>query len=158
MGKADVIVCFIWILMAAFVAFQSIRLGLGQWVDPGSGFLPFCLSIVLGLLAFILLISRVFKRKENHQTKNEAFRVGPQWKKALYLMVGSLIYVTILWETLGYLISTAIFLFFLLKFVGSQSSVRSVIISIVATVISYLIFQTWLQCMLPKGLLKSFNF
>jgi putative tricarboxylic transport membrane protein len=157
----DLIPCIVWIILAAFVAFQSIRLNLGRLVDPGPGFLPFCSSVILGLLALFLLFSRLFKKRSRYQikaVKPEGFQLGQLWSKAAYLMAGSFIYVYIMWEKIGYLISTAVFLFFLLKFVGTQSFKRSLIVAIGGTIVSYLIFETWLQCMLPKGLLKSLNF
>lgn len=158
MRKDDVIVCLIWIILAMLIIFQSIRLKLGQLNYPGPGFLPFCSGLILGLLALILLIFQVSPKKGSYQTKIEGFQLGKKWTKAAYLMVSSFIYIFFFWENLGYLISTAIFLFFILKIVASQSLKRSALFSAATTIVSFIIFQTWLQCQLPKGLLKGLNF
>jgi len=158
MKKGDVIFCFIWIFIAIWVAFQSIGLKLGQPSNPGPGLLPFFSSVVIGILAFILLFSLVFKGKGREETKEEGSRFGEQWIKAAYLLIGSSIYILVMWENLGYLISTIIFLFFLLKFVGSRSFIKSVLFSLTTTVISYLIFQVWLKCLLPEGLMKYLKY
>ena len=153
--KADLIATMIWLVLAFGVALRSVKLDLGQLTDPGPGFLPFCASLVLGILAAVLLVSQLGRRRN---LEVDPFRVGPQWRKAAYFMAGSFVYGVVLWDTLGYMIGTAILLVFLLRFVGSQSLRRSLTISLAATLISYVVFQTWLQCMLPKGLLKGFRF
>ena len=153
--KIDLITTFIWLIVALLVGMYSIKLDLGQLTDPGPGFLPFCASLALGILAAILLGSQLNKKGRE---KVVPFRCGPQWRKAVYFITGSFIYAFVFWEILGYLISTTILLVFLLRFVGAQSLKKSLIISLATAVISYLIFQSWLQCMLPKGVLKGFRF
>lgn len=157
MKSSNLVPSILWIVLAGLVAFQSIRLDLGRVGNPGPGFLPFCCSVVLGVLASVLLVSQVHKRRKE-QSIIEGFKLGQLWMKAVFFLSGSFIYIVIIWERIGYLIGTPFFLFFLLKFVGSQSFKRSAIISIISTIVSYLIFQTWLCCMLPKGFLKDFNF
>ena len=156
MKYSDLVPSILWIILAGLVAFQSIRLNVGRLDNPGPGFLPFCCSIVLGILAFMLLVSQVYKKKE--QSTMGGFKLGQLWMKAVFFLIGSFIYIIIIWEKIGYLIGTPFFLFFLLKFVGSQSFKRSTIISVISTIVSYLVFETWLCCMLPKGLLKGLNF
>jgi ABC-type xylose transport system permease subunit len=156
MKSSDLVPSVLWIILAGLVAFQSIRFNVGRVDNPGPGFLPFCSSVVLGVLAFVLLVSQVYKKKE--QRTMGGFKLGQLWMKAVFFLIGSFIYIIIIWEKIGYLIGTPFFLFFLLKFVGSQSFKRSTIISVISTIVSYLVFETWLCCMLPKGLLKGFNF
>lgn len=158
MRKADLIVCLAWIFLAIWAIFQSIKLNLGKLNDPGPGFLPFLSSVVIGSFAFIFMIYIVFKKGINPPVKIKKFQLGQQWGKAAYLMISSFIYIFFLWNNLGYLVSSTILLFFLLKVVGSESLIKSIIISVSASIVSYLIFQTWLQCSLPKGLLKGINF
>ena len=158
MKSSDITFSILWIILSSLAVFQSVRLNLGRIDNPGPGFLPFCCSVVLGLLAVILLISQVYKKKKSDPTKIEGFKLGQLWIKAAFFLSGSFIYIIIIWEKIGYLIGTPFFLFFLLKYVGSQSFKRSAIISVISTIVSYLIFEIWLQCMLPKGLLKGFNF
>ncbi len=147
----------LWIVFAALAAFQSVRLNIGNLNSPGPGFLPFCSSVAIGILSFALLVSQVRKTKKE-QGNLGGFKLGRLWMKTVFFLSAAFIYMIIIWEKIGYLIGTPFLLFFLLKFVGSQSVKRSIIISMISTIISYLIFQTWLYCMLPKGLLKDFNF
>ena len=69
MKSFDLIPCIVWIILAAFVAFQSIRLNLGRLVDPGPGFLPFCCSVILCLFALFLLFSQLFEKRRPYQIK-----------------------------------------------------------------------------------------
>ena len=156
--KGEVITGLIWIGLSALVAFESIKLELGQWSEPGPGFLPFLSSIFLGLFALIFLGRKVSKRVKKDPLPSKPFRLGPQWVKVAYLTGASFIYIFFLWDSIGYLIGTTVFLIFILKIVGLQPWKKSLLLSVVAVVVSYLIFQTWLQCLLPKGVLKGFNF
>jgi len=157
MKSSDLTFSSLWIVFAALAAFQSVRLNLGSLNNPGPGFLPFCSSVAIGILSFALLVSQVHKPKKEQGIVG-GFKLGQLWMKTVFFLSAAFIYMIIIWEKIGYLIGTPFLLFFLLKCVGSQSIKRSIIISMIATIISYLIFQTWLSCMLPKGLLKDFNF
>jgi putative tricarboxylic transport membrane protein len=59
-------------------------------------------------------------------------------------------------EYLGFLLSTFIFLAFLLKFIEPQRWTVAIFGSLLASVASYLIFEIWLQSQLPRGPFEIF--
>ncbi len=65
----------------------------------------------------------------------------------------SLFMFVVLVNTLGFIFTTFLFLFFLLRFIEPQEWSTVFIITIVSTGSSYLIFQLWLKADLPTGFL-----
>lgn len=144
----DILAAIIFIIFAIVMTFQSIGLGLGTFNEPGPGFLPILSTLSIGTLSLIYLVSLILKDKTK---KKFEFRLGPHFKKAFYLIVLSFIYVSILWDRLGYIISTTLWLVFILKIGGVQSWKKSLIIAIVIVIPSYLLLEKVGRCILPKG-------
>jgi uncharacterized membrane protein YeaQ/YmgE (transglycosylase-associated protein family) len=57
-------------------------------------------------------------------------------------------------ESVGFILVTLLFFIFILKIIEKKGWFYTVFVGVVVTVISYLIFETWLQSQLPKGLLE----
>lgn len=145
----DILGSIIFIIFATVIIFLSIGLGLGTINEPGPGFLPILSTLVLGILSLIYLISQVLKGRTRKKLK---FKLGSHWQKGFYLMVSSFIYVAILWDRLGYIISTALWLVFILKIGGVQSWKKNLIVTIVIVITSYLLLAKVGRCFLPRGI------
>lgn len=143
-----------WVLFSVLVAWGSYHLRLGTLHKPGAGFLPFLAACVLAGLSLILLIQSFLKRGE------EEPGTGPEkvrWPKAL-LIPGFLLGYALGLERLGFVITTFLLLFLLLKLIEPQSWPRTILIALLGSVFSYLFFQSWLQVQLPQGLLSGLRF
>jgi len=122
---------------------------------PGAGFFPFLMGISLVILSLIDFASTIYYRKR--ETK-EPLRDGlaprhqDRWIK-ISIALAVLFAYGIALEHLGFLITSFLFIFFLLRFVDPQRWSVSVGIAIAATAISYAIFDVWLQVRMPKGVL-----
>ena len=57
-------------------------------------------------------------------------------------------------EPLGFLVTTFVSLLLLFKLSEPRKWVTPVLLSGVTAVLSYLVFSVWLQCQLPKGVLR----
>ena len=145
----DVLGAIVFIIFAIVMIFQSIALEFGAFNEPGPGFLPIFSALTIGILSLIYLISLVLKGRAK---KKLEFKLGPHWQKALFLIVFSFIYVSILWNRLGYIISTIVWLVLIFKIGGIQSWKRNLIITIVIVMTSYLLFEKVGNCFLPKGI------
>jgi hypothetical protein len=77
--------------------------------------------------------------------------------KIIYVMISLFLY-ALLMETIGFIPVTLLLFIFLLGFIEKKGWFYTIFVSIVVTVISYLIFETWLQSQLPKGLLEFLRF
>lgn len=145
----DIIATIIFVIFSIVMTFQSIRLGVGISHQPGPGFLPIFSTICMGILSIMILISQVLK----YGTKKElGLKLGPYWQRGFYIMAISFFYVSILWNRLGYIISTTLWLVFVFKIGGIRSWKKSLIIAIAAVIISYLLFGKLGKCFLPRGI------
>jgi putative effector of murein hydrolase len=70
----------------------------------------------------------------------------------------SLFLYAILMETLGFILVTLLLFIFLLGIIEKKKWWFTVFVSVVVTVIAYLIFEIWLKSQLPKGLLGFLRF
>jgi hypothetical protein len=137
------------------MALQSIALKLGAFNEPGPGFLPFVSSLIMGILSLSYLVSGVLQVR----TKKESdLNFGMHWRKAVFLVAFSFIYVSILWEKLGYLISSTIWLIVVFKMGGIQSWRKNVVLTIIIVIASYVLLEKVGNCFLPKGILDFWVF
>ena len=146
----DLITTIIFMIFAFVMTVQSVRLGLGNWEEPGPGFFPAFTTIVIGTLSLVHLISQVRRSRTKEKTE---FNLEPQWVKVFGLMLITFLYILFLWDKLGYLIGTTIWLVFVFKLGNIRSWKKCLIFSIGFVIISYFLFEKVGKCFLPKGIL-----
>ncbi len=139
----------LFVLFGAFLIYESRKYSMGTIDNPGPGFLPFLLGIAIGLMSIVLLI-RVWKK-----TKTED--KGSSWPERkgfirIFLIFVVIILFTALLETTGYIINIFVLFLILLRPVGKQKWLWTLLISIGATLVSYLLFDRWLMLPLPRGI------
>jgi len=147
MGRSDQISSIVLIIVAIVVCFSSIRIGLGTFDTPGSGFLPFFAAVFLGLTSLPTLIKATLGKKSEIAAPQE--RVNS--RKVIKAFIGLILYVSFL-PLLGYPIGTFLLMLFFFKGVETMKWRWAVLTGILIVLGSYLIFDVWLQCMLPVGL------
>ena len=148
MGKADRISGVFWLCFSILMIIQSYRLGLGKINQPGPGFLFFWVNIILGIMSLVVLFKAwAGKKKEGPQP---ALFEGQRMTKIAFVLLALFVYVLFM-EIVGFLPLTFLFFVFLLGIIEKKKWLFTVFVSVLVTIISYLIFQIWLQCMLPYG-------
>jgi len=155
MVRADRISGIFWLCFAVLVIIQSYHLGLGTLHKPGPGFLFFWVNIVLAIMSVIVLI-RAWRSKKEEGPQPAIF--GTQnVSKIIFVMISLFLY-ALLMEIIGFIPVTLLFFIYLLGIVEKKKWFYTIFVSVVVTAISYLIFETWLQSQLPKGLLEFLRF
>ena len=155
MGRADRISGIFWLLFAIFVGIESYRLGLGTLHKPGPGFLYFWTSIVLGIMALVVLIRAGISKKAGVP---EISIFGKQnMLKIAFVLISVFLYALFM-ETLGFIPVTLLLFIFLLGVIEKKKWFFTIFVSVVVTVVAYLIFEVWLKSQLPKGLLGFLRF
>ena len=155
MGRADRISGIFWLCFAVLVVILSCHLGLGTLHKPGPGFLFFWVNIVLAILSLIVLI-RAWVSKEEEGPQPTIF--GTQNVSKIIFVMASLFFYALLMEIIGFIPITLLLFIYLLGIIEKKRWYYTILVSVVVTVISYLIFETWLQSQLPKGLLGFLRF
>ena len=137
------------IVFSVLIMFEARRYPLGTIDNPGPGFLPFLLGLILGGMSIALLI-RTWEKREN-QPKIPSWSERGGWIKVsmIFLM---LILFTLFFEIAGYIVNVFVFFFILLRPIGRQKWGWSLLLSIGATSVSYILFERWLMLPLPRGI------
>jgi putative tricarboxylic transport membrane protein len=131
----------LFILFGAFLIFESRKYSMGTIDNPGPGFLPFLLGIAIVSMSIVLLIRVWKKMKTQDQTTSWPERKGLIRISLIFIVI---LLFTALLETTGYIL--------LLRPVGKQKWLWTLLISIGATLVSYLLFDRWLMLPLPRGI------
>ena len=136
-----------WFLLSVFLGIKSILLGLGTFSSPGPGFMPFMLSLLLLTLSLVMLVQRTFLKKEISLGR-VTFRMS-----AFYIVCYMLGYV-LLYKRVGYLLSTFLLMTFLFKSMGAKRWLLIFGGAFSVSVLSYVVFRTFLKLNLPPGILQ----
>ncbi len=137
-----------WFLVAVVVAVASYRLDLGTVSQPGSGFLPFWTSVLLGLLSLVSLGQAAVKKKE--RPKTEPLFAGRLWPRVLLAFVALMAYAQVV-SFAGYNLTTFLLMAFLFWLAGRQKLWRVAVYSLGTTVITYYVFSRALNLQFPAG-------
>ena len=147
MLKSDRWTGIFFLLLSAYVCTESLRLGLGDMHSPGPGFISFWSGLILGLMALGLIIGAFLKEGGS----GERFQ---NWESVI-LVILSLFGFLLILDTLGFILSTFLFVSFLLKLVERRKWFFSLGVAGLTAGISYGIFEILLKAQLPQGI---FNF
>ncbi len=107
----------------------------------------------LGWVLLVLSVALIFSKDSDSDEQKAKRRIPKKDVKAL-LGVGALLLIYImLFETLGFIIMTVLFVYFCSWFLGYKNHIVNAIVSIVFPIALYSIFVFMLQIKLPQGIL-----
>jgi hypothetical protein len=141
-----------WLIFGILICFGSIRLSLGNFHNPGPGFLPFITGAILTGLSFVVFVQSGRSGKAKRGQKPFIIDRQRAWKATLTLI--ALLAYAIGMDYLGFLVSTTIFLAFVLWAVEPQRWYIVIFGSILASVASFTIFEILLKSPLPRGIFE----
>lgn len=150
MKKNDRLTSLFWLVLAILICWGSVRVSLGDLRHPGPGFFSFLAGVILGLLSIILFWQ---SNKKGPEEKRKALGPNPQGTGEMIWMVIALIIFTLGMNYVGFFFSTILFLGFLLRGIGHQKWSIVISVTILVAMVSYFIFQYWLDVQLPTGFL-----
>jgi putative tricarboxylic transport membrane protein len=142
----------VWLGVAVFICIGALMLSLGSFHNPGPGFFPFWAGAIMAISAGIVY----FQSRRTSSAQKIKKPLWPNRDRVLKMVFAALalfVYAVTM-EYLGFLISTAIFLVFLLRAIEPQRWSSVIFEALIASGISYLIFEIWLKAQLPKGILQ----
>jgi len=135
-----------WLFLGLLIMEESYRLNLGALQRPDSGLFPFLIGMVIAILSTILLI-QAFKGEPRKERKQEDISY-----RNILLTLTSLYTYALVFEWLGFIPSTFILVFFLLKVIERKGWAVTVLVALLASLCSYVLFDLWLQATLPRGI------
>ena len=145
--KWDRVTGYILLVIGVVGAWSSVHLKMGSFRHPGVGFLPFGLCLILILLSLALIISRWKKGG------SVPFWSRRTWLRPLLGIVTLGLYALVI-ETLGFPLTTFVFLLVWMGVIERIHWLKIVSISIGVTVMLYVIFGFFLEVPVPMGFFK----
>ena len=138
-----------WILFSIVTCLEASRLNMGGFHEPGPGFFPFSIGIVIAILALIALFQSIREKKEGAAPQSrESFR---WWN--IVVIIGALMAYTLSLEKIGFLINTFLFMVLLLKVVEPQTWKRALLGGLITAIACDLAFNAILGAQIPSGML-----
>ena len=148
MIKKNQVSSLFFILFSLYICWQSIELGFGSFAKPGPGFISLLAGVLLGVLSLIIFFGAVIAKKATQDSDGQMIPWGP-----LMTTFGCLVGFTLLMKTLGFSLTTLLFIGILLRVVAKKGWILSLLASFGITVATYVIFEVFLQSQLPEGFL-----
>jgi putative tricarboxylic transport membrane protein len=152
MNRQDQLSGLVWLLAGLSITIGSLSsLRIGTAHEPGPGLFPLIAGVSLSLFSCIILIKATFTRTSENKGLGELF-VGLKWKDIGYVVAALLIYAAML-ESIGFLLLTTLLLIYLFRAIEPQKWKLAIGLSILASLLSYLVFDRLLEGQLPRGFL-----
>jgi len=136
------------LLLALSVAFSAGALKQYQWWGPGGpgpAFVPFWLGLVMALLALMMLV-----RSLREKNRGAAwFPRGAGLRDILVVLGATVLFVALL-RTIGMVLGTALYLAFLIWYLGRHRWWVTLAVALAAAGFNWLVFVHWLRVPFPE--------
>lgn len=154
MNKAEAVAGSVVVAIGAFMLFESMKMLYMLDNVPGPGFLPRWLAA--GLIGTGLVLTAKGMRPALAVREIIDWPDATGWRRVA-LMSGALAVALLVLDTLGFLVTTAVFMVVVVYGLGSRSWRMLVSMPLAAAIGLYVIFAVWLQVPLPKGIFVFFE-
>ena len=134
--------------LSFYVVYMGYELKLGSINDPGSGYVMLYAGLLMIAFSLIILYSSI---KDGGPTFLSHWR-DVLWTKPL-LVIALLIAFTLVFETVGFLVSTMVLLIALLRTIDPVPWPRAIPIAILVPLVFWYVLQKLLLIQLPSGVL-----
>lgn len=148
MKKSATVASIVFLVVGLGAFIESMKLPFGRISAPAAGFFPAVLAVLLALASLFIFVEAL---RGSHDGAVQ--REPLTWKK-IVLTLGSLLVFGLVFERLGYLLATFLFIIFLLRAVERQSWGLALSVALSTSIASYVVFGLLLGTPLPAGFLQ----
>jgi putative tricarboxylic transport membrane protein len=156
MGKRNLASGLFFFAFGLFLGIKSQRLSVWSRFGPDEGFFPLAVAVIIMGLSLIVMVKAFISLREQQQNQRiaEQAKARTSGLKVSSYVVLMLLYGALL-EKIGFLITSALFLFLIIKFVEKQNWVRTISVGVASMIVSYVLFVYFLGVPLPRGWIKG---
>jgi putative tricarboxylic transport membrane protein len=122
-------------------------------VPVGPEFFPRYLAVGLFICSLVLLLTNI-KDTPHNAGEAKTLSLKDKGMQRLVIGVGIVLLYALLWNVLGFLIITPLCLFGLMYLIGTREYRGMIIVSVVGTVVIFLVFKHLLGIEMPMGFLE----
>jgi putative tricarboxylic transport membrane protein len=154
MKRAEQILWVVLLLFAIYIGYEATQIETGGTIGGvGAGFIPFWMSVGLGIVSAVLLFRSITLPPE--QFAPAFFSEKTARIRVIWVLAGYLVAVAVM-KPLGMLISLAIVMATTMPAFGARNWKVIAFTTIATPVIVYIVFGHWLKVDLPMGILENF--
>jgi len=146
--QRNMISSLIFFMLAVFVLATSLGLGIGSVSNPQSGFMPFCISLLM--LAFSLILFGMAYQDRSVRVRWADLWHKLRWQRSVLAAAFLVVYILLL-PRAGYLMATGVLMIALFR-LTSMKAWRAVVGAVLAVGFSYGLFSFILKTPLPRGI------
>jgi putative tricarboxylic transport membrane protein len=154
-NKKDFLSGSFFLLLGFYLAFRSMQLSVWSRFGPDEGFIPLLTAVIIIGICLVIIIkslSLTQGQKKEETPEKQKKEIGSIFKVSLYILL--IMLYGLLLEKVGFLITSSLFLFIMLKYVEKQSWRMTTFVGVASMITSYLLFVYFLGILLPRGLIK----
>jgi len=153
MHRRDIVSGFFFLIVGVFFVINASFLDLGTFSDPGPGLIPLIPGILLSLLSAVLVLKSYRGMKSQREQGHPATKPAEslKWQPVVVITLSAMLVFALVLESLGFVVSSFLMMFFLFKFIGGQAWSRSLLGAVLSVGACYLVFKVWLAVQFPLG-------
>ena len=155
MKRADRLSGIFWFLLSVFVSVESYCLGLGTVHEPGPGFICFWTGMAMAVMSIAVLV-RAWTPLDPFVSEGPLFE-RKNLLKITFVVLALFLYASFM-EVLGFIPVTLLLFLFLLRLIEKKKWAMTVLVTVIVTGMSYVVFEVWLKAQLPRGLMALLRF
>ena len=142
----------VWIGMGFIICVLALQFDLGSFHQPGPGFVALLSGLFIAGVGLAMVAARILskRRLDKGSVADYPFRIAA-WPRLIYTM-GLLLAYVILIEPVGFILTTFLLMFGLFFDYEKRNYAWSLFFSVATALVSYLVFEVWLHCQLPRGI------
>lgn len=147
LGRNDLLAPYGWVvpfLLGASFMVAAWRLGVGELASPGPGLWP----VIASALVICASLALVFTEQD---TRDYEAPTRGTYRVVMGLL--SLVTFALLFELLGFALSTPLMFLFWLRVLGRESWAMTVLLTVAGSTVLYLLFVVLLNAPMPRGVL-----
>ncbi len=149
MNKAETAAGSVFVASGALVLLETISFPYFVEGVPGPGFLPLWIAFGIIGTGLVLAVKGMRPRLDTQEAITWPEAAG--WRR-VGLMLGALAVSLLLLETLGFMVTTTLFMAVVVFGLGVRSWLMLASVPLMAAISLYVIFAVWLRVPLPKGI------
>jgi len=150
MDKREIAGGLIWLFFAVLVIISSLKLGVGEFHNPGPGFFPFWSALCLGIITMMLLGNHFLKKDAAENTSIAGIWKTLNWGRNVVIVIALFIYCLVL-PILGYIPAT-LGLMMILFYTGKMKPWAVICAALLAVLLTYCLFYYGLKTPLPRSI------
>jgi hypothetical protein len=148
MKCTDLVSGLFWLMIGLLLSVWALTYQIGSFIQPGPGFLPLGLGLLLIFLSSTLLLVQGKKASPVKQRELSSLFTG--WRRLAYTVLVLLVTI-FLFEQIGYLFTVFLLVFFSMLVTGPRNWRTPLIVALCSALGIYVVFVLLLKQELPRG-------